>query len=43
MRVSSGDTPTDAERETRASIDVVVHIETIDGHRKVRELQLHSV
>lgn len=37
-RASGGVTPVDAEREARASIHLVVHIEKIDGLRKVREL-----
>jgi 2-keto-3-deoxy-L-rhamnonate aldolase RhmA len=44
VRASGGSTPADAEREARASINVIVHIEKIDGLRKVRELlQLPSV
>jgi pilus assembly protein CpaF len=44
VRASGGVTPADAEREARASIDVVVHIEKINDLRKVRELlQLKSV
>jgi pilus assembly protein CpaF len=44
MRASGGITTADAEREARSSIDVVVHVEKIDGLRKIRELlQLQSV
>jgi pilus assembly protein CpaF len=38
MRVSGGITPADAEQEARNSIHIVVHVEKIDGVRKVREL-----
>ena len=43
MRASGGITPEDAEREARGSIDVVVHVEKINGLRKVCDLLLlHS-
>jgi pilus assembly protein CpaF len=38
MRVSGGISAADAEQEARNSIHIVVHVEKIDGVRKVREL-----
>lgn len=38
MRASGGITPANAEQEARNSIHIVVHVEKIDGMRKVREL-----
>ena len=37
-RVAGGLSVADAEQEARTSIDMVVHIDKNDGHRRVREL-----
>ena len=38
MRATGGVTPVEAEAEARASIHLVVHVEKLDGFRKVREI-----
>ena len=38
MRATGGVTPAEAEAEARASIHLVVHVEKLDGFRRVREI-----